>query len=167
MATRSRSTRAASAAAAAVVGLAAFCAAADEPQETEGARTRVSVQKDGSKTNVVVEQDLSIKLEIQAKPTATCAATVEFEYQQRDAIARVTGAIANDQCAASGGDYVLVVSIRGANGEVKTIEFPQEWQRSDAEPVKFTHDLPIGPNVDLVSVRSRRLRCTCTEAPAQ
>jgi hypothetical protein len=122
---------------------------------------------DGSKTRVVVEQDLSIKLEIKQNPTAACAATVDFEYHQRDTLAHVTGAIANTQCAASGGDYVLAVTIRDANGEVNTLEFPQEWARSDAVPVKFTFDLPIGPNVDLQNVRTRRLRCTCTEPPAE
>jgi len=139
-------------------------AAADEPKDAPQPTSRVTVEKDGSKTHVVVEQDVSVKLEIKQKPTGACAATVDFEYQQRDKLAHVTGAIENAQCAASGGDYVLAVTIRDASGEVNTLEFPQQWARSDAEPVKFTFDLPIGPNVDLQNVRTRRLRCTCTEA---
>jgi hypothetical protein len=163
----------------ALIGLAA---AADEPKDAPQPGARVTVNKervncrpvqgrpvrgpceDGAKTQVVVEQDVTVKLEIKQKPTAACEATINFDYQQRDALAHVTGAIENAQCAASGGDYVLAVMIRDAKGELTTLEFPQEWARSDAEPVKFTHDLPIGPNVDLQNVRSRRLRCTCTEA---
>jgi hypothetical protein len=159
----------------ALVGLAA---AADEPKDAPKSGARVTVNKervncatervpceDGSKTRVVVEQDVSVKLEIKQKPTAACAATADFEYHQRDTLAHVTGAIENTQCAASGGDYVLAVTIRDAKGEVSTLEFPQQWARSDAEPVKFTFDLPIGPNVDLTNVRTRRLRCTCSEPP--
>ncbi len=147
----------------AAIGLAA---AADEPKDAPQPGARVTVEKDGSKTHVVVERDVSVKLEIKQKPTAACAATAEFEYQQRDTVAHVTGTIENAQCAASGGDYVLAATISGANGELTTLEFPQQWARSDAAAVKFTHDLPIGPNVDLRTVRTRRLRCTCTEPPA-
>jgi hypothetical protein len=147
-----------------LLALGAFAAAADEPKDAQQPVSRVTVEKDGSKTHVVVEKDVSVKLEIKQKPTGACVATVDFEYQQRNTVAHVIGAIENTQCSASGGDYVLAVTIRDANGEVTTLEFPQEWARSDAESVKFTQDLPIGPNVDLQNVRTRRLRCTCTSA---
>jgi hypothetical protein len=175
--------------------LTGVAAAADEPKDAPKPGARVSVNKErvkcrpagpddkaiiagasgelgggscegGSKTQVVVEQDFSVKLEIKQKPTGACVATVDFEYQQRNTVAHVIGAIENTQCAASSGDYVLAVTVRDANGEVTTLEFPQEWARNDAESVKLTYDLPIGPNVDLTNVRTRRLRCTCTE-PAE
>ena len=178
-----------------LLALGAFAAAADEPKDAPKPGARISVNKqrvkcrpdgqadnvgiaggsgqvgggsceEGSKTRVVIEQDLSVELKIKQKPTGACSATVDFEYQQRDAVAHVIGAIENTQCAASSGDYVLAVTVRDANGEVTTLEFPQEWARSDAEAVKFTRDLPIGPNVDLTNVRTRRLRCTCT-GPAE
>ena len=164
MAPKLRSTRTASPLI--VLAFLACAAAADEPKDAPAAASRVTVEKDGSKTRVVVEQDVSVTLEIKQKPTATCAATVDFEYQQNNTVAHVAGAIENTQCAASSGDYVLAVTIRDANGEVSTLEFPQEWARKDAESVKFTFDLPIGPNVDLTNVRTRRLRCTCAE-PAE
>ncbi len=191
MAPKLRSTRIASPLV--LLALIGVAAAADEPKDAPKSGARVSVNKErvkcrpegpddktviagasgtlgggacqgGSKTQVVVEQDLSVKLELKQKPTGACAATADFEYQQRDAVAHVIGAIENTQCAASGGDYVLAVTIRDANGAVSTLEFPQEWARSDAESVKFTHDLPIGANVDLTNVRTRRLRCTCAES---
>ena len=149
-----------------VLAFLACLAGADEPKDAPPAASRVTVEKDGAKTRVVVEQDLSVKLEIKQKPTAACAATVDFEYEQHNTVAHVAGAIENTQCAASSGDYVLAVTIRDAKGEVSTLEFPQEWARKDAESVKFYFDLPIGPNVDLTNVRTRRLRCTCTE-PAE
>jgi len=163
-----------------LLALTGLAAAADEPKDAAQPGARVTVKKervkcatervpceDGSKTHVVVEQDVSVKIELKQKATTMCAATAEFEYQQRDTVAHVTGAIENTQCAASGGDYVLAVTIRDARGEGTTLEFPQQWARSDAEPVKFTHDLPIGPNVDLQNVRARRLRCTCSEPPTE
>jgi hypothetical protein len=162
MATKWRSTRTVSV----LVSLVALAAAADEPKDSPQPGARVSVDKDGSKTHVVVEQDVSVKLEIKSKPTAACAATVDYEYQQRDTLAHVAGSIENTTCAASHGDYVLAVTIRDANGEVTTLEFPQEWARTDDQAVKLTHDLPIGPNMDLVNVRTRRVRCTCTEPAA-
>jgi len=174
MAPKSRSTKTVSSLA--LLALATLAAAADEPKDAPKAGVRVKVDKervkclsertaceDGSKTRVVVEQDVSVKIEIKAKPTSACAATVEIDYHQRDIFAHVTGAIENTTCAASGGDYILAVTLNDARGEPTTLEFPQEWARTDAEPVKFTYDLPIGPNVDLKNVRTRRLRCTCTE----
>ena len=178
MVPRSRSTRIVSPLM--LLGLTGLAAAADEPKDAPQPGARVTVNKervncrplqgrpvrgpceDGAKTQIVVENDVSVALEIQQRPTAACAATADFDYQQRNAVAHVTGAIENTQCAASGGDYVLAVTIRDAKGEVTTLEFPQQWARNDSESVKFTYDLPIGPNVDLQNVRSRGLRCTCT-----
>ncbi len=177
MATRSRSTRFVSPLL--LLALVGLAAAADDPKDAQPPSSRVTVNKErvkcelgrgpcveGSNTQVVVEQDVTVKLEIKQKPTGACEATINFDYQQRDTFAHVAGAIENAQCAASGGDYVLAVAVRDAKGEVTTLEFPQQWARSDADPVKFTHDLPIGPNVDLQNIRLRRLRCTCTE-PAE
>jgi len=174
MAPKSRLTKSVSSLA--LLALAALAAAADEPKDAPKSGARVTVDKervkcvsdhtacdDGSKTRLVVEQDVSVKIEIKQKPTSACAATVDFEYHQRDTLAHVAGVIENATCAASGGDYVLAVTVNDAKGEPTTLEFPQDWARTDAEPVKFTYDLPIGKNVDLKSVRTRRLRCTCAE----
>jgi hypothetical protein len=180
MAPKSRSTRAASALA--LAAMIAAGAAADEPSDKPAGDTRVTVEKErvrcapdvprgrceeGSKTRVVTEHDVTISIDVTPKPSASCAATVNLESQQRDAVARVTGIIENAQCAASGGDYTLAVTVRGADGERKTLEFPQSWRRDDDKPVTFAHDVPIGANVDLLSVRPRGLRCTCTDAASK
>lgn len=181
MAPKSRSMKTASGLAVAVL-LAAFAAAADEPNDKPAAGPRVSIEKErvlctdaksrgrcdaGSKTRVVTEQDVTVKIDIKQKASATCAATINAESEQRNTIARVTGVIQNTQCAASGGEYTLAVSVRGADGERRTLEFPQAWTRTDDKPVTFTHELPIGPDVDLLSVRPRGLKCTCAEPAAE
>ena len=77
----------------------------------------------------------------------------------------VPGTIAHNTCAASGGDYKLVVSVRNENRELQTLEFFESWQRQDDQPVKFSGVYPIGENVDVVRVRTVQLRCTCADTP--
>lgn len=98
---------------------------------------------------------------------AGCAAIMELEYSQRNTIANVRGTIDNEDCAASSGDYKLAVKIRDANGELKTLEFPETWQRLDDQPVEFKGEYPIGENVDLVNVRTKQMHCTCAVTPVE
>lgn len=98
---------------------------------------------------------------------AGCAAIMELEYSQRNTIANVRGTIDNEDCAASSGDYKLAVKIRDANGELKTLEFPETWQRLDNQTVEFKGEYPIGENVDLVSVRTKQMHCTCAGTPVE
>jgi hypothetical protein len=140
-------------------------------QQTQGvepeSKPRVTVEKSDGKTHVVVEQDVSIKLDVAPKPSKTCAATIRLEYEQRNTAARASGTIDNTQCAASRGDYTLVVTVRDANGELTSLEFKEPWQRGDDQPFEFVRDYAIGDNVDLVRVRARGLHCTCDEVPPQ
>ena len=68
-------------------------------------------------------------------------------------------------CAASSGEYKLVVSVRGNHG-LQTLEFVESWQRQDDQPVKFSAAYPIGADVDLVRVRAVQRKCTCADEPA-
>lgn len=127
--------------------------------------------QDGSRGNhlqpapgVLVEKDLTLELETAPQEPA-CEATITLQYSQRNTIARVDRTIETATCAAAAGDYTLAINVRDANGELKTLEFHETWQRSDGRPVESTSDYPIGENVDLASVRSRRLRCACAAAP--
>jgi hypothetical protein len=88
-------------------------------------------------------------------------------YGQRNTVARVEAVIDTADCAACSGDVVLLVAIRDSQGEPKTLEFDETWQRTDNRPVKFTKDYPIGENVDLIRVHSGRLRCSCTNTNTQ
>lgn len=58
----------------------------------------------------------------------------------------------------------MIVSFRDANGEIQTREFAETWQRSDDAALVLETDYPIGENVDLSRVRTRRNTCTCVEA---
>ena len=75
--------------------------------------------------------------------------------------------IENKDCAASSGEYKLLVRVRNETGDVKTLDFLESWQRYNDEPVKFGGDYAIGNNVDVVNVRVVQVSCTCADAPAE
>jgi hypothetical protein len=157
-----------------VVAVAAPLVTAQSPTPSRGAgqdpgclprASRIQESCEGTRTSAKSEKEVTFSLEIPAAETAQCAATIEFSYTQRGSMASVEGTIENEDCGASGGDYELLVSIRNENGELKILEFPESWQRQDDHPVKFASTYPIGENVDLVRVRSAKLKCTCFDAP--
>ena len=93
----------------------------------------------------------------------SCSAAIDVEYYQRNTVARVSGLLENQDCAASSGSYSIFARIRTAEGEIETLEFPEEWQRDDDQPVAIEADYPIGENVELLRLRTRRVVCRCTE----
>lgn len=126
-----------------------------------GTRTRESC--DPKQVVVQSEGELEVLLELPPRLLAQCEATIEIAYTQRGSDVGVEGEIENEDCGASNGDYELLVSIRNASGEVKTLEFFESWRRQDDELVSFSRAYPIGENVDLLRVRAARLRCNCAE----
>jgi hypothetical protein len=96
---------------------------------------------------------------------AFCQAEIDLEYWQSDAVVRVTGEIENVSCPASGGEYTLEVRVRDDTGETQTFEIDETWHAEDDGAVTFTADYWIGESVELVRVRTRRLRCACTDPP--
>lgn len=111
------------------------------------------------------EHEIDTSVELPALKGVQCAATIEVAYTQRDSNVGVEGTIAHNTCAASSGDYKLVVSVRDRNRELQTLEFFESWQREDNQPVKFSGVYPIGENVELVRVRTVQSRCTCADVP--
>jgi hypothetical protein len=107
------------------------------------------------------EQELTTTIKLPALQSDACEAGIRFEFSQRGTLARLQGTIENRTCAASTGEYSVAVRIKDAAGEIKTLEFRESWQRADSQAVTFKSDYPIGENVDLLSVRTRSLRCTC------
>jgi len=153
-------------AAVALAVLAALATAQEAPSAGSQA-THITVEKDhgrGKTTRIAGEKVLSTEIEIAAPPSTACQATITVSYDQRDTVAAVEGAIDNAVCAASHGDYVVVVTVRDASGDLKTLEFKEAWKRDDASPVPFKAEYKIGPNVDLVRVRPRSGSCACEEA---
>ena len=148
-----------------LIGLVPMAAAQEPPNgERSADSTRVTVEKEGTVTRVTVQSELAIEIEVPAQTTASCEAALALEYTQRGTIARVEGVIENATCAASAGDYTIAIRVRDENGEITILEFDEPWQRSDDQPVEFLTDYPIGEDVELVGVRSRRLRCVCADA---
>jgi hypothetical protein len=99
-----------------------------------------------------------------AQTVFRCESDITLKYTQRDTIASVEGTLTNAICAASSGAFVLVISVRDANGELRTIEFDRTWQREDDQPVVFAAEYPIEDNVDLIRIVPRRMRCSCADA---
>ena len=114
-----------------------------------------------------VETPLTVTTTLEVPKNTYCAATYAVEYTQKDTKVGVAGVIENKDCAASSGEYKLLVRVRDETGEVKTLESLGSWQRDDDEPVKFGGDYPIGKNVDLINVRAVQVRCTCAGAPTE
>jgi hypothetical protein len=119
-----------------------------------------------AETAVRAEQQSNVKLEVPQPEALQCEATTLTEYSQRNSVARVTGTVSIANCpAGSAGTFDVVARVKDESGEIKPIEFPEKWQRDDAEDVSFTGDYPIGDNVELSNVRVRNLKCTCAAAP--
>ncbi|MFO7285249.1 MAG: hypothetical protein LOD94_16585 [Gammaproteobacteria bacterium] len=108
-----------------------------------------------------VLETASFAQEGKSQEPPVCRAAVGIEYLQRNTVASVAGVIDNDDCAASSGTFVIVLSVRRESGELVTIEVPQAWQRDDDRPVTFSGDYEIGENVELVRARVQKVTCRC------
>ncbi len=131
---------------------AATAAFGDEDEEEE------SIEVPGAEIRFTIEAEHEYV-------TDACEARLDVSYYQKDSSVHVETELHNDQCGASSGSYALEVRYRGDDGEVRTVEFEELWQRSDAEPVTLEKDYYVAENVDVTRVRSRRLRCECASAP--
>lgn len=110
------------------------------------------------------EQEFTLSLELATEMILQCETRVDLEYDQRDTIVRVDGVIENETCAASSGRYEIEAQVKDENGEAETLVFSELWQRDDDQPVAVAGDYPIGENVELIRLRLRRLRCTCSDS---
>ncbi len=104
------------------------------------------------RTTIAVEQTLA---------TNACKAELEIEYYQKGSSAHVESTLTNDDCGASSGSYVIQVRYRGADRQTRSKEFAELWERTDTAPVLVEKDYYIADDVDIVRVRSRKLKCTC------
>lgn len=118
-------------------------------------------------TTIRGETPVTVTTTLKALKGAYCAATYAVDYTQKNTQVGVAGVVENKDCAASSGEYKLLVRVRDAAGEAKSLDFLGSWQRDDDRPVKFGGDYPIGNDVDLVNVRVVQVRCTCADAAAE
>jgi len=110
--------------------------------------------------------EIRYKMKLSTTPPAeqTCAAQIYFTYLQKNTVAVVDSTIDNTECDASSGDYRVLVRFRDENNEIQSLEYPETWSRDDDKAVESRKEYFIGDNVDLVTVRSRKLRCVCDNA---
>ena len=123
--------------------------------DCEQARPKVIV------VNQYQEPDTSITVDLPDIVVSDCQAAITLEYSQHGASARASGFIENESCPASSGSFVVSIRTRNELGEALTEDHHETWQRSDAAPVAFSKDYPIGENVDLVRIRTLKSTCKC------
>jgi hypothetical protein len=128
--------------------------------------SRVSETCDPKRVVIRSEKEIEFSIAVPPLESAECVATIEIAYTQRDTTVGVEGTLANNVCAASSGDYKLVVSVRSEEAGLQVLEFFENWQREDDQPVKLSGTYPIGENVDLLRVRPAQVRCTCARESA-
>lgn len=124
-----------------------------------------SFDQEQMKVEGQVEKKYTLKLET-TQHKLYCKAGISIEYTQRNTMARVSGTIENEDCAASSGGYIVAVRYRDEDGEIHNAEHPETWRRDDAEPFTLNHEYLIGDNMDLIRVRARKIQCVCAEMPA-
>jgi hypothetical protein len=131
--------------------------------------SRMRENCDSETEAVRAEKEVAISIELPTLSNRECSATTTTEYLQLNTIARVNGTLKVADCTVASGAFSIALRIRDESGEEKPIEFDETWQRTDDQDVKFGADYPIGENVELRSVRVRRLSCTCADdaAPAE
>ncbi|MDJ0941600.1 MAG: hypothetical protein QNJ00_17685 [Woeseiaceae bacterium] len=121
---------------------------------------------DEDRTNNESEIKLKVELE-QSYADNACKAQLELEYYQAGSRVHVESELFNDVCGPSLGSYIIQVRLRDDDGEITTRDFGETWARDDAEPIKAERDYEIGDNVDVIRVRSTKLRCECAEPAAE
>jgi hypothetical protein len=127
-----------------------------------GSRIRSNSCADEAPETVRTEHEVKVRVELPDPRGPQCEASALTEYIQLDTIARIEGSISIANCpVGSAGDFTILLRVRDQNGEMKSIELDQTWQRDDTEDHKFNADHVIGENVELMSVRLRSLDCTC------
>jgi len=107
--------------------------------------------------------EIRYKMTISTTPPARkrCEARLEIFYLQKNTVATVDATLDNNDCGASSGEYTVLVRIRDENSELQLLEYPETWRRDDDQAIELTKDYFIGDNVDLVSVRPRKVQCIC------
>ena len=105
----------------------------------------------------------TIELRLESK-SRQCQALASLEYFQRGAEAEVETRIHTDDCGAASGGYVVNITVRGDDDkEPRILRFEESWERSDDGPVETLRRYPIGDDVDLLRLKSRKLSCECAD----
>jgi hypothetical protein len=137
---------------------------------TSGGGTRIKANCESEETTAAAQAALrvpQIKLEAPARLHEQCTGSVTTEYQQLNTLASVNNTLEIADCRAASGTLTISLRIRDESGEIKSLEFSETWQHSDAQSVTVAADYPIGENTELVNLRVRDVSCTCAADPAK
>ena len=93
-----------------------------------------------------------------------CKARVWTEYLQNNTVVSVNGGIINEDCGPSSGEFTISVRFKDGSGEVRNVEFVEQWQRDDDREALFQGEYFMGEDVDLIRVRARKVSCVCAES---
>lgn len=118
------------------------------------------VGNDDDEAEVRFENEITTRISIPEQQFVPCQATVGLSYYQRNTLARVEVDIRHPSCPAASGEVEIVASVRPDGGENRQLVFPEQWALENGM-VTLVRDYPIGENVELTRVRSRRVTCTC------
>ena len=132
-----------------------------EPERKYSRFTDPDVKK-GEET-VTLETEITTRLEMPGIEIKPCQAQVELAYYQRNDIARVNATVTHKQCQAVAGSFEVLVSVRSGEDDLTRYTYPETFVLDGENATTFTRDYPIGSNVTLSSVRSRNVKCECTE----
>ena len=124
-----------------------------------GSAQAVFAQDEESKKHAEIEYKITF---CQTPPARQrCSASLEFEYLQSNTVAVVHSILNVPDCGAASGEYTVLVRFRDDNNDLHSLEYPETWQRDDNQAITASAEYVIGEDVDLVTVRSRKLRCLC------
>ena len=133
----------------------------DQIQGGIGSRIRKS---DDESNTFTIENSISTNLTIPEVQIIPCQASVSLAYYQKNTLARVVTEIENKYCKVGNGSLEIVATIRDENAVTSALTFPETWQQQEGElKLEFIREYPIGENMDLVRVRSTRVKCECLE----
>lgn len=106
-------------------------------------------------------QQYSVKVKPRTAKSTQCEARVRLSYEANDADVNVRARLSNDTCAASRGEFTVVVRTRDGNATLHDAAHLETWAREDGDTVELARTYPVAKGQTLVRVNTRRVRCRC------
>ena len=126
-----------------------------------------SYAQETATTDGHVKKPYTVKLTMTPPESRHCQAQLHISYLQKNDVASVESTLNNEDCSSSSGSYIVSVRIRDENNETSNIEYDETWQREDSQPIVIRKEYFAGENLDIIRVRTKKLRCTCTDEVPQ
>ena len=132
-------------------------------QPLDDLASRIQKNEDDANT-LTIENEITTIFTIPEIKLIPCQATLSLGYYQRNTFARVETSIENNSCVVGTGSLEISATIREEDGNTSTLAFPQQWQQNGETKLEFVGDYPIGENVELLRVRSSKIKCDCSQS---